>query len=150
MEGKYTGARYVHSLGEVEAIVEYNKKEKIYYKKEENVRTGKKEKKYQIKINKFQINFYKTISKFKICDTIEENKKLKIFSNLYLPISVTEITNYEVEKEIKEYSKEEAIEIGTKKLEEEIEAEIQNKKSILRKRCRSRRNRRIYRSKCYI
>ena len=138
MEGKYTGIRYVHSMGEVEAIVEYNKKEKIYYKKEENVRTGKKEEKYQIQINNFQINFYKTLSKFKIYDTIEEDKKLKIFSNIYLPISVTKVTNYELEKNSNEYSVEEAIEIGTKKLEKEIEAEIENKPKILRKKSRSR------------
>ena len=132
MEGKYTGIRYVHSLGEVKAIVEYTKSEKISYKEEQNVKTGNKEKKYQIKINNFQINFYKTLSKFKIYDTIEENKKFKIFSNLYLPISVTKITNEELEKYSREYTVAEAIEIGTKKLENEIENEIENKENILR------------------
>ena len=150
MEGKYTGIRYVHSLGEVEAVVKYTKSEKIYLKEEKNVKTGKKEEKYQIKINNFQINFYKTLSKFKIYDTIEENKKLKIFSNLYLPISVTKVTNYEMEKNSKEYSIEEATGIGTQKLEQEIEAEIGENKNILRKKCRYRRNRRICRSKCNI
>ncbi len=139
MEGKYTGMRYVHSLGEVEAIVKYSKTEKIYYKKEENVKTGKKEKKFQIKINNFQINFYKTLSKFKIYDTIKEEKKFKIFSNLYLPISVTSITNYEMENNSKEYSLEEATEIGTTKLEKEIEQEIEQKQNILRKKCNSSR-----------
>ena len=133
MEGKYTGTRYVHSLGEVEAIVKYEKTEKIPLKKEENVKTGNKEEKYQIKINNFQINFYKTLSKFKIYDTIEEEKKFKIFSNLYLPISVCKVTNYELEENSKNYTVEEATEIGTQKLEQEIEAEIQNKESILGK-----------------
>ena len=32
MEGKYTGIRYVHSLGEVKAIVEYSKTETISLK----------------------------------------------------------------------------------------------------------------------
>ena len=132
MEGKYTGIRYVHSLGEVKAIVEYTKSEKISYKEEQNVKTGNKEKKYQIKINNFQINFYKTLSKFKIYDTIEEDKKFKIFSNLYLPISVTKITNEELEKYSKEYTVAEATEIGTKKLENEIENEIEDKENILR------------------
>ena len=143
MEGKYTGARYVHSLGEVEAIVQYAKTEKIYYKKSENVRTGNKEEKYRIKINNFQINFYKTLSKFKICDTIEENKKIKVFSNLYLPIAVTKITNYELEKNSNEYTIEEATEIGTKKLEKEIEQEIENKEKILRKNSKHSRKGRI-------
>ena len=133
MEGKYTGIRYVHSLGEVEAIVKYEKTEKISLKKEENVKTGNKEEKYQIKINNFQINFYKTLSKFKFYDTIEEEKKLKIFSNLYLPISVCKVTNYELEENSNNYTIEEATEIGTQKLEKEIEAEIENKEKILNK-----------------
>ena len=133
MEGKYTGIRYVHSLGEVEAIVKYEKTEKISLKKEENVKTGNKEEKYQIKINNFQINFYKTLSNFKIYDTIEEEKKFKIFSNLYLPISVCKVTNYELEENSNNYTIEEATEIGTQKLEKEIEAEIENKEKILNK-----------------
>ena len=139
MEGKYTGTRYVHSLGEAEAIVKYTKSEKIYYKKEENVRTGNKEEKYKIKINKIQINFYKTISNFKIYDTIEENKKLRLLSNYYLPISITKITNYETEKKLKQYNISEITEIGTKKLEEEIEKEIENKQNILRENSKCQR-----------
>ena len=133
MEGKYTGTRYVHSLGEVEAIVKYEKNGRIYLKKEENVRTGEKEEKYEIKFNKFQINFYKTLSNFKIYDTIEENKNLKIFSNIYLPISINKITNYELEKTNIEYTIEEALEIETEKLETEIEKEIDKNSKILRK-----------------
>lgn len=132
MEGKYTGTRYVHSLGEVKAIVQYTKTDKIPLREEQNVKTGNKEVKYRIKINNFQINFYKTISKFKIYDTIEEEKKFKIFSNLYLPISVTKIINEEMEKNSKEYTIEEATEKGTKQLEEQIEAEIEKKQNILR------------------
>ena len=133
MEGKYTGIRYVHSLGEVKAIVQYTKTEKISYKEENTVKTGNIEKKYQIKFNNFQINFYKTLSNFKIYDTIEEEKKLKIFSNLYLPISVCKVTNYELEENSNNYTIEEATEIGTQKLEKEIEAEIENKEKILNK-----------------
>ena len=132
MEGKYTGIRYVHSLGEVKAIVEYSKTQEIKLKTEEIVKTGNIEKKYQIKFNNFQINFYKTLSNFKIYDTIEEDKK--IFSNFYLPISVTKITNEELEKNSKTYTVEEATEIGTKKIEQEIETEIENKQNILRKK----------------
>lgn len=134
MEGKYTGIRYVHSLGEVKAIVEYSKTQEIKLKTEEIVKTGNIEKKYQIKFNNFQINFYKTLSNFKIYDTIEEDKKFKIFSNFYLPISVTKITNEELEKNSKTYTIEEATEIGTKKIEQEIETEIENKQNILRKK----------------
>ena len=150
MEGKYTGIRYVHSLGEVKAIVEYTKSEKISYKEEQNVKTGNKEKKYQIKINNFKINFYKTLSKFKIYDTIEEEKKFRIFSNLYLPISVKKITNEELEKNSKKYTIEEATAKLTQKLEEQLENEISNKQDILRKKCRCNKWRRFHRSKCNI
>ena len=146
MEGKYTGSRYVHSLGEVKAIVEYTKTEKISLKEEQKVKTGKKETKYGIKFNNFQINFYKTLSKFKIYDTIEEEKKLRIFSNLYLPISVKKVTNEEVEENSKEYSIEEAVEKGTEQLEKQIEEEIEEKKSILRKKSRCDRKWRRCRS----
>jgi len=132
MEGKYTGIRYVHSLGEVRGVVEYTKTQQISLKEEQKIKTGRKEIKYGIKINNFQINFYKTLSKFKFYDTIEENKKFRIFSNLYLPISVTKVTNEELEKISKEYTIEEATEKVTKQIEEEIEKEIEEKQNILR------------------
>ena len=133
MEGKYTGNRYVHSLGEVEGVVEYTKSEKIPLKFTEKVKTGNKETKIRIKINNFQINFYKTLSKFKIYDTIEKEKKFKIFSNLYLPISITKITVEELENVQMEYSIEKATEIGTEKLEKKLEQEIGKEKNILNK-----------------
>ena len=139
MKGKYTGIRYVHSLGEVKAIVEYTKEVQIPLKEVQSVETGNKETKYKINFNKIQINFYKTLSKFKIYDTIKEEKKFKIFSNLYLPISVTKITNKELEDNLKQYTVEEATEKGTKKSEEQIEAEIEEKQNILRKKCKSNR-----------
>lgn len=131
MEGKYTDKRYVHSLGEVRAKIKYSKSERIYLKQEELRDTGDKEKKFQIKFNNFQINFYKTLSKFKIYDTIYTEKKLKIFSNFYLPISIVEITNKEQVKETREYSKEEVIELGKEKLSKAIEEDIANKENIL-------------------
>ena len=150
MEGKDTGTRYVHSLGEVKAVVQYTKTEQFPLKEEVNMKTGNQETKYQINFNNFQINFYKSISKFKIYDTIEENKKFRIFSNLYLPISVTKITNQEMEKFLKEYTIEEVTEKGTKQLEEQIEAEIEEKQNILREKCNSNRDRRIFRNYCNI
>ena len=130
MEGKYTEKRYVHSLGEVQAKIKYQKSEKIYLNQDILKETGNQEKKFQIKFNNFQINFYKTLSNFKIYDTIYTEKKLKIFSNFYLPISVMEITNKEQIKETKNYSKEEAIEVEKEKLSAEIEKDIANKENI--------------------
>ena len=130
MEGKYTEKRYVHSLGEVQAKVVYKKSEKMYLNQEIMKDTGEKEKRLQIKFNNFQINFYKTLSKFKIYDTIYTEKQLKIFSNFYLPISIVEITNKEQIKENKKYSKEEAIELKKQELSTEIEKDIANKDNI--------------------
>ena len=131
MEGKYTDKRYVHSLGVVQAKIKYCKSEKIFLNQERLRDTGNEEKKFQIKFNNFQINFYKTLSKFKIYDTIYTEKNLKIFSNFYLPISVVEITNKEQVKETQKYSKEEVIELGKEQLSKAIEKDIANKENIL-------------------
>ena len=130
MEGKYTDKRYVHSLGEVKAKILYKQSKKIPLNQELLKETGEVEKKYQIKFNNFQINFYKTLSKFKIYDTIYSEKKMKIFSNFYLPISLIEITNKEQFTETKIYSKQEAIELGKAKLIKEIENDIEKKENI--------------------
>ena len=126
LEGKYTGTRYVHANGEVTAKVWYTKKEKVELKQLKLTKTENKETKYSVRINNFTINFYKTLSKFEKYDTIEENKKLKLFSNFYLPLEIIKKTNIEqIEQEInytKEEAKQQAINEAKKKVEEEIEA----------------------------
>ncbi len=131
LEGKYTGTRYVHANGSVYAKVWYTQKEKIELKQLNKIRTGVNESKYSVKINNFQINFYKTLSKFENYDTIEEIKKMKIFSNFYLPIEVIKNTNYEQTFENKEYSIEEAKTIGEEKAKQALENTIPNKEDIL-------------------
>ena len=101
IEGKYTGTRYVHSKGTVEARVWYSKKEKKYFKTTEEVETGTSENKYKININNFEINLYKSIPKFEKYDTINENKKFKIFSNFYLPIQIEKTTYIEKQEQEK-------------------------------------------------
>ena len=135
MEGKYTEPRYIHATGEVEAKVWHTKSKKIYYKQEKYEETGNKEENFGIKINNFKINLPKGVSKFELYDTIETEKKLKLFSNLYLPISITKITNKETKKTEVTYSTEEAINIGKQELEQELENEIANKENILRRKC---------------
>ena len=131
MEGKYTDKRYVHSLGEVKAKILYKQSEKVYLNQEILKETGEEENKFQIKFNNFQINFYKTLSNFKIYDTIYKEHNFKIFSNFYLPISLVKITNKKQIKENKSYSLEEAIELGKTKLSNEIEEKIIDKQNIL-------------------
>ena len=107
LEGKFTGIRYVHSKADIEAKVWYTKKEKFYLTQEIQVPTGATEEKYTLNINNFKINLYKTLSKFENYDTINENKKLMLFSNFYLPIEIIKTTNYEYEKQDKTYTEEE-------------------------------------------
>ena len=133
MEGKYTGVRYVHAEGDVEAKVWHTKSEFFKYNTREKQETGNKEKKYSIKFNNFEINFNKRVSKFKIYDTMVLEKKFQLFSNFYLPISVIERTNKEFEEIEKNYTVEEAKNIGIEKLQKELDDEVEIKENILNK-----------------
>ena len=73
MEGKYTELRYVHSLGEIEAKVEYRKSKEIFLEEDIYKNTGNKENKYELKFNNFTMKLYKNILNINIM-----NKKLKI------------------------------------------------------------------------
>ena len=126
MEGKYTGIRYVHAKGEIEAKVWHTKSKKINYQTTERKETGNIENKYKIKISK-------RLSKFQIYDTIDAENKFKIFSNFYLPISLIKITNKEIKEEQKKYTIEEAKNIGIQQLQEELDNEIQDKEKIVNK-----------------
>ena len=133
MEGKYTGIRYVHARGEIEAKVWHTKSEKISYNATERNETGNTENKYKLKINNFEINLSKRLSKFQIYDTIDEENKFKIFSDFYLPISLIKTTNKEIEEKHKKYNIEEAKKIGIEKLQKELEQEIENKEKVVNK-----------------
>ena len=130
MEGKYTGIRYVHATGNVEAKVWYSKKEKMQLNQVSLVRTGNEDKKYTIKLNNFQINLSKSIPKFEKYDTINEDKKLRLFSNFYLPITLGISTYYELEEQKISLTKEEAKEKLIEKLKNELSAEIEEKDNI--------------------
>ena len=133
MEGKYTGIRYVHAKGEIEARVWYTMKKTIPYTTTEKQYTGDAETNYGIKMNNFKINFPKRVSKFKFYDTIETENKIKLFSNFYLPISVVKTTYQQYEEIEKTYSVEEAKNLGIQEIEKELESQIENKENIVNK-----------------
>ena len=58
MEGKYTGVRYMHASGEIEARVWYTAEKTESYIQTENEKTGEEENRYSIIFNKKQIIFY--------------------------------------------------------------------------------------------
>lgn len=130
LEGKYTGIRYVHAIADIEAKVWYSKKEKIYKKQEREEKTGKEEIKFKIKINNFEINLFKTLSKFQNYDTIVENKKIKLFSDFYLPIELIKVQNYETEKKQTMYTTEELKNHGIEVISQELEKNIDKNKII--------------------
>ena len=131
LEGKYTGFRYVHSLANIEAKVWYSKKEKIYLTQQVPTETGNIEEKYSLVINNFKINFYKTLSKFENYDTINESKRLKLFSNFYLPIEIIKTTNKEYVINNVTYTEEKIIEIWKTKIEEKLKEQIENQDNII-------------------
>ena len=124
MEGKYTGRNYVNAQGEVKAKVTYAQSEKLYKKETKKEKTGNFENKYAIKINNFKINFYKTLSKYENYDTMYTSKKIKLFSNFYLPIEIIKYTNYEVNNTEILYNEEEAKAEGESRAEEKLNSLI--------------------------
>ena len=120
MEGKYTGNRYVHAEATVLAKVWYSKEEKLPLKQEYFIETGVSTKRYEININDFKINFNKSLPKFEKYDTIEAVKKVKLFSNYYIPVEIKTITYKEQMKKVKEYTVDELSNELQTKLKQEL------------------------------
>lgn len=123
MEGQYTGTRQVHAEATIYGKIMYEKTKKESLIQEIEKTTGNEEKKIEINLNNFKIILPKGVSKFENYDTIKTNKKLKLFSNFYLPISITEIKFVEKQKEYKTYTEEELIEKMKKEIGEELKEE---------------------------
>ena len=128
--GKYTGDRYVHAQGEVQAEVWYTSTQRVELQEAQKKETGEQETKYSVKLNNFHINFHKSIPKFEKYDTIETGKKLKLFSNFYLPIELVEYTYKEYEEVVVIHSIEEAKQIGIDRAEEELSEELKDKEIL--------------------
>ena len=133
MEGKYTDPRYVHAKGEVEAKVWYTKRRKSKFTREVSKQTGAEKEKYSIIFNNFRINLYKSLPNFEKYDTISENKKIKLFSDFYLPISIQKDTYKEIKTNDITYGKQELQNILISEMEKEFEQENFNDKNITNK-----------------
>ena len=130
LEGQFTGIRYVHANGEVQAKVWYSQKVKVPLKHIKKIQTGKQESKYSVKINNFEINLPKGVPKFQNYDTIDTSKKLKLFSDFYLPVEINTKTYQEYENKEFTYSLEEAKEIAITEAEKNLEEHIKENKLI--------------------
>ena len=123
MEGLHTGIRQVHAEANILGKIIYEKEKKEDFVQNITTKTGNEEQKNEICINNFKINFNKGVSKFKNYDTITSSKKIKLFSNFYLPFEIRKITNLEIINEQKTFTEEELRKKIKKELEEEIESE---------------------------
>ncbi len=130
MEGKYTGTRFTRATGDVEALVWYTEKAEVKLKETKTEKTGNTEKKYALNINNFRINLYKRLSNFEKYDTIYENKKLKLFSNFYIPVELIECNNSEIKEYEVNYTEEEAKQEAKRRAEEKLNQTIKNKDNI--------------------
>ena len=118
IEGKYTGTRLVRADGNIEANVWYTETGEVSLEEKSIEKTGNTEKKYALKINNFRINLYKKLSNFEKYDTIYTSKKIKIFSNFYLPVELIECNNFEIQEKNVKYSVEEAKNEAKRRAEE--------------------------------
>ena len=73
----------------------------------------------------------KTLPNFKNYDTINENNKLRIFSNFYFPIEFCKTTYKELKTKTVTYTVEEAKIHLQNKLEKELKNEIENVENIV-------------------
>ena len=132
MEGLYTGVRYVHATGDIQAKTWYSKEKEVKYKEIVQERSGEEENKFSISINNFQINFNKRVSKFEKYDTINEKRKLKIFNNFYLPIEFKKTTNFELKTTEKSYDLDTLKEETINDLETELKEDVDGKEIVNR------------------
>lgn len=134
MEGKYTGNRNVHAQADIYAKVWYTKEKTLPLIEEYYTDTGEVQNNYKIKFNKFIINLNKGVSNFENCDTICTNKKIKLFSDLYIPVEIIKTSYIEKQKNVREYTQEELINKLKIELEQELIDELSfDKEKILEK-----------------
>lgn len=133
MEGKYTETRYVHAKGTAEAKVWYTKKIKTGLTREITEQTGVIDNRYSININNFKINLYKSLPKFENYDTINDIKKIKLFSNFYLPVQINKTTYVEKNKSKITYGKEELKNILIQEIEQQFIDECIDKLNVINK-----------------
>ena len=124
MEGKYTGIREVNSDADIFVKSTYQKEKKEAFVQKISERTGAKQKSYEIYLNNFKFFFNKGVSNFKKCDTIRVYKKVKLFSNYYIPVEIVENTEFELDENFKTYTEEELTEKIANELKEELNKQL--------------------------
>ena len=127
IEGQYTESRYVHATADIIGKIYYEKEETESLIQEEYIFTGNEKTKYSININNFKINFSKPLPNFENYDTIETCKKIKLFSNFYIPLEIVKTVYKEKSLEYQEYTIEEL----SNKLQIKLKQELLEENDIL-------------------
>ena len=89
----------------------------------------------------------KPLSNFEKYDTINETRRIALFSNFYLPIEFTTITNKEQTYKSIILTEQEAIDEAVEKILSELLNEIGNEEKIVNKQINTYNGSRIYRSR---
>ena len=113
-------------VGDVFAKIAVKSSKESKFREEYFEETNEQYNNFRIKFNNFEINFNKRLPKFEKYDTIETNKKLKLFSNFYLPIELKKVTYKKKNLKYKEYTEEEL----STNLQKEIKTNLLNENNI--------------------
>ena len=112
VSSEHSEDRHVHSNAEILLKTWYTGKTAVPFEKTVVSKTGNVEKKHKMQLGNYTINLSNTSTNFEKYDTISDVKKLTLFGEIELPISL-ETTSYEevIADEIK-YTKEQAEKIA--------------------------------------
>jgi sporulation protein YqfD len=133
IESEVSETRYVHTEADIEARVWYSERVKVYLNQTIAIRTGVKKNKNNIKINKFRIKLFFNKVNFENYDKITTSNKLKIFSNIYLPLELITDKYFELTYQNVTYTIEEAISIATMEAENLLNKKIPENANIMNK-----------------
>ena len=119
---KYEGVRFIHSSGEVFARTWRRAEGEFPLSRKKIKRTGNVLKKYSIEILGKPINnIFRKKDNYKDSEKITNKKQLKIFNNIYLPLSFTTESFYEIITINEPLSEDKALKAGTEVLVKQIE-----------------------------
>jgi len=120
----FHGNRYIHADGTVMAKTWRTKSGEYHHTQTNFTRSGKKVKKRSVNFFGFDVNLY--IEKepaFELYEVETQKRQIKIFDNIYLPLTFTTDTFYEIIKSNVEISDSEVVSAAVDRLTYEIEKE---------------------------
>ncbi len=123
-ETKYRGVRYIHSQGEIVARTWRTEEGEFPLAEKKITKTGRESKIYSLELFGCKINniFMKKI-KYNQSEKTTHKKQLKIFNNIYLPLSFTTERFCEIILNNEPVTEDTALKLGTEQLVKRIESQ---------------------------